>query len=86
MTDQTAPKGTVHGTLRWYVHRAYARPTRFGERDLGPLVWVVSPIVQGRGSKGFRYGEPTVCVSRSSALAYAHRQATRIYGPREARP
>lgn len=79
-----APRGTVHGTLRWYVHRTHKRNTRFGERR-GPLVWVVTPIVQGRGSQGFRFGASTICADRDAALAHAHHEAERTYGPRKDR-
>jgi len=79
-----APKGTVDGTLRWFVHREYLRPTRLGEKR-PTVVWVVTPIVGGRGSLGIRYGSHTVCASRRDALRFAHRQAQRTYGPRKDR-
>lgn len=80
-----APKGISRGTLRWFVHRAYARPTRFGEHR-GQLVWVVTPIILGTGSQGIAQGVSTRCANRDSALAYAHRQAERTYRHRKARP
>lgn len=90
-TDGTAaPKGTFHGTMRWFVHRGYARDTRFGERR-GPLVWQVSTIIHRTGSKGLRLGAPTTFGPTTSpgshkrALAYAHKQAQRTYGPRKDR-
>lgn len=84
MTEQ-APKGTFHGTLRWYVHRVHARPARLGERH-GPLAWAVSSIVQGRGSRGFPIGAPTICGTRTRALAFAYKQARRTYKKPENRP
>lgn len=78
----TPPKGTVHGTLRWYVHRV-ADPERFGERT--KIRWVVTPIILGTGSKGIRIGTDTRCASRDDALRFAHSQSARTYGPRKAR-
>lgn len=84
MSAPQPPRGTAHGTLRWYVHRRETRPARFGEAH-GPLVWVVTPIVNGRGSKGLSFGGSTICGTRAQALAHAHKQATRTYGPKETR-
>ena len=81
----TPPKGTSHGTLRWFVHRKYATNARLGERR-GQLVWGVTPIILGRGSEGVAQGVFTRCANRDSALAYAHRQAERTYRHRKARP
>lgn len=66
---------------RWYVYRDYSRPARFGE-SRGQIVWCVSRIVHGRGSRGLRLGAPTVFKSRISALNYAHREAARSAGRR----
>lgn len=77
-------KSTVHGSLRWYVHRIETRPARLGERH-GPLKWVVTPIILGRGSHGLRAGTHTRCADRDDALRFAHRQAQRTYGPRKDR-
>ncbi|MHC9046782.1 hypothetical protein ACYX8G_19530 [Microbacterium saperdae] len=76
------PAGTSHGTLRWYVHRVTA-PQRFGEQP--SIRWVVTPIILGRGSEGVRTGAHTRCDSRDAALRFAHAEARRTYGPREAR-
>lgn len=84
MTERRAPKGTAHGTLRWYVHRKETRPARFGEPH-GPLVWVVTPIVNGRGSQGLSFGGSTICGTRAQALAHAHKQALRTYGKKDTR-
>lgn len=77
-------KPTVHGTLRWYVHRVYERPSRFGEQGL-IVRWVVTPIILGRGSHGVRAGAHTRCANRDDALRFAHSQAQRTYGPRKDR-
>ena len=84
MNHQPAPKSTYIGALRWYVHRRYTASARFGETR-GPIEWVGSQIVGGTGSEGTPIGAPTRFASRAAALAYAHRQNARIYGPKEAR-
>lgn len=82
---KTPPPGTAHGTLRWYVHRRAMRLERFGETR-PQIKWVVQPIVHGTGSKGLPMGAPTICNDRAAALADAHHQATRTYGPKDSRP
>ncbi|WP_449408042.1 hypothetical protein [Microbacterium maritypicum] len=85
MTHQDAPKGSYNGALRWYVHRQYSAPARFGETH-GPLIWVVTQIIQGTGSKGLPIGAPTrFGQNRDAALAYAHNQQRLLYGPRKDR-
>lgn len=72
------------GDLRWYVHRVYGRPARFGEYR-PTIVWVVTPIVGGTGSEGVRVGSDLPMSSHRAALNFAHRLAARTYHPREAR-
>lgn len=72
------------GELRWYVHRVYGRPARFGE-NRSTVIWVITPIVGGKGSKGIRVGSDMPFVSALAALNFAHKLAARTYRPREAR-
>lgn len=74
----------ARGELRWYVHRVYGRPARFGETR-PTVIWVITPITGGTGSEGIRIGSDMPMPNRSEALGFAHRLATRTYRPREAR-
>lgn len=76
---------TASGDLRWYVHRVYGRPTRFGEYR-PKFLWVITPIIGGTGSEGIRVGADVPMSSRRAALNYAHRLAARTYRSRKARP
>lgn len=75
----TAPVGTLHGRMRWWVAREYLRPTMFGEYPTGGTVWAVRPV-HGTGANRYPVGGPTLFASRNKALAFAHAQARRTYG------
>lgn len=81
-----APRRKAAGNaLRWYVHRVYGRPARFGEA-LPTLVWVVTPIIGGTGSEGIRVSSDLPFNDRAAALNFAHRLAARTYPPQKDRP
>lgn len=80
MTRPTPAPGSAFGQLRWWVAPEYLRPTRFGEHR-PTLVWAVTPV-HGRGARRQQVGGATYHATRNQALAYAHNQARRTYGPR----